>query len=440
MISRFHVKNFRSIVDLNVSFLYDELKAPNGYKEWDSWPFLTDEKEKVPRGRVGTRFVPCMAIYGANASGKSNVIRALGCLDRFILKGFEKRLFQPNKLHPEMDECFFEVEFSFKGHFFRYYLSCHAEGFLEEALFVDKSEKPLFSIGRNGEYFFDALERDVYSVEKLRQIYSVECCDETGKIQKSTFLEKVGTRYSGLNVKVTLALRFWQESMRILGGNKFPLGWGMRTISEWDKNEGGTLFLRFNELVHQMDVGIQYINYKRIEKEFTEGEYEEGDGTTSEDFCSIYKTKDGVSYDVIHTFHTDFCGNEVKFNVREESEGTKVLFGLLAFILLALEEGHILVVDEIDKSLHPLIVRELVRLFKDKDYNKKGAQLIFTTHTTDLLDDGLMRVSEVAIMNKSIERGSVIQRISQVKDIRNVTNFRRRYLNGEFRGIPYSYI
>ncbi|MEG3023148.1 MAG: ATP-binding protein, partial [Akkermansia sp.] len=173
--------------------------------------------------------------------------------------------------------------------------------------------------------------------------------------------------------------------------------------------------------------------YKRIKRKDEDDSFEDEPG-------GRFKKDDEVHFEVINTYHTDIEGEEVKFNLREESEGTQILFGVLALILMVLEEGNTLIIDELDSSLHPLIVRELVRLFKDKTYNEKNAQLIFTTHTTDLLDDDLMRVSEVAIVNKTLKKGTTARRLSQFEGIRNVTNFRKRYMEGAFKGIPYPYI
>ena len=93
-------------------------------------------------------------------------------------------------------------------------------------------------------------------------------------------------------------------------------------------------------------------------------------------------------------------------------------------------------------SLHPLLVRELLNLFLKKDLNPKGAQLVFTTQMTDIMEDSILRLSEVAIVSKDRFLGSRIRRLIDLKkggeDIRNVTNFRKRYLEGHYSGIPHS--
>ncbi len=79
-------------------------------------------------------------------------------------------------------------------------------------------------------------------------------------------------------------------------------------------------------------------------------------------------------------------------------------------------------------------------MFKDKDYNPKNAQLVFSAHDTDLLDTDTVRMSEVAIADKTMRKGTSITRIAEFEGVRNVTNFRRQYLLGTFGGIPHPYI
>ena len=113
---------------------------------------------------------------------------------------------------------------------------------------------------------------------------------------------------------------------------------------------------------------------------------------------------------------------------------------LLALCLYSLENGLTLCIDELDKSLHSRLLIEIVRMFKDKRYNKTNAQLVFTAHNTDVLDDDLMRISEVGFINKTEKTGSTIKRISDFDGKRNVNNFRKQYLDGLFAGVPYPYI
>jgi AAA15 family ATPase/GTPase len=142
----------------------------------------------------------------------------------------------------------------------------------------------------------------------------------------------------------------------------------------------------------------------------------------------------------INSYHEDVFGNEVQFNFTEESLGTQRVAYLLGIVLTALRKGNVLVIDELGNSLHPYLFAEIVRMFKDRRYNTSNAQLIFTTHNTDIMEQDLMRVSEIGIVNRTLKRGTVFKRVSDFKGVRNVTNFRKQYLDGTFSGIPHSYI
>ena len=113
---------------------------------------------------------------------------------------------------------------------------------------------------------------------------------------------------------------------------------------------------------------------------------------------------------------------------------------MLGIVLTALKKGNILVIDELGNSLHPFLIAEIVRMFKDKRHNTANAQLIFTTHTTDIMEQDMMRVSEIGIVNRTLKKGAVFKRVSDFVGMRNVTNFRKQYLDGTFSGIPHAYI
>ena len=124
----------------------------------------------------------------------------------------------------------------------------------------------------------------------------------------------------------------------------------------------------------------------------------------------------------------------------EESLGTNLLFGIAELLLMTLQNGNVLVIDELDRSLHPFLLTKIIELFKDKDYNKKNAQLLFTCHSTDILENQTLRVSEVAIITKTLKEGSTIRRLSDFEGLRNTYDFRKMYLDGNFGGIPFPYI
>lgn len=429
MISRFHVQNFRSIVDLDLSLSYDEGKAPTGYKTMDTHPFLQD--------KTG-RYVPCLALYGANASGKSNIVRAFKCLQD-LLKKDVKNCFMPNRLHPELKQTVFHISFSLSKSdvLFEYLIAYDSKSIHQE--FFKSNDNFLFSISQGQSPSFTGLVNESFTQEDLLKIYQAECCSADDNLQFVSFFGKVWDKYPGLNKAMIEASRYLLSRTLVSLDNGFPPGFGLKMIEKLAANKKELLWQRFIETIRTLDFGIDDIKH-RIEKK---NSLDEIISMAPEDFpCSFSQAKgeDWYEADMIHTYHRDLNGNQIRFNLRDESEGTIVLFGLLGIVLTALETGLTIVVDEIDRSLHPLILKEVVRMFKSRKLNRHHAQLIFTTHTTDLLDTSLLRVSEVGIVNKTLKKGTTVNRLSQFSNVRNVTNFRRRYLEGEFRGIPHPYV
>lgn len=111
---------------------------------------------------------------------------------------------------------------------------------------------------------------------------------------------------------------------------------------------------------------------------------------------------------------------------------------LVALFLWATKNGKTVLIDELEASLHPLLSTSLISIFKDKRYNKSNAQLIFTTHNTDFLEWDVLQLSEVALVDPRGFNGAQVMRLSEIEGLRNANNFRRRYLNGDFGGIPFT--
>ena len=143
----------------------------------------------------------------------------------------------------------------------------------------------------------------------------------------------------------------------------------------------------------------------------------------------------------INSTHQNLDGkNEVFDFMNQESDGTIRLATMIGRCLLALKTNGVLCVDELERSLHPILVRELLKLFQMRYYTEGTAQLLFTTHLVQLLDDSILRLSEVIIVDKNRQRGTKVKRLIEMKNageqIRNVTNFRKRYLKGYYSGVP----
>ena len=189
------------------------------------------------------------------------------------------------------------------------------------------------------------------------------------------------------------------------------------------------------ELVKIADLGISDIDtqYKDISS----------DRLTSlpEDFqkAIIANSKDTMTIHKKFDKDNNFLGN-VEFNLKEnESLGTKKFFALSAPLLNTLKNGKILVIDELDASLHPILTQHLIKMFHDKKLNKKNAQLIFATHDTNLLQNHLLCRDQVWFTEKDSYGATDVYSLLEYKEskTRKDTNKEKYYLQGRYGGIPY---
>ncbi len=428
MIKSFTIQNFKSILDLTIDFTYNEGKAPNGYKEMETLPFL--ELGKVKNKYI--RMVPCMALYGANAAGKSNIIKALYAMKKVIDEGIVNA-YKPNKLNKKYDYTVFIVEICIDKKIYKYKLKYNNYAILEEILSVDNNivyliKKELLDV--------ENITTETYNTKKINEIYQVECCN-TDKLQQKTFLNIMYKNYAGLNKYVNNFVKYMHNNLYVLMHTEFPVGLGVQIFGQSCNIDRQRAFNEIVDILKKFDFDITNI---KLEEELVAENIK--DGLNKQNISGELFVRNNKLYtNKIHSYHKDIDKNEVEFDFRrEESLGTNTLAGILGPILMALHTGSVLCIDELERSIHPLVLREIIKMFKSKRYNKNNAQLIFTAHNTDILDDEILRVSEIAFTSKKIEKGTVIRKASSFKDVRNTDNFRKRYLNGEFSSIPFPYI
>ncbi|MBQ3808668.1 MAG: AAA family ATPase [Kiritimatiellae bacterium] len=433
MIKTLRIQNFRSVLDATLDFSFAEGKAPNGFATMQRIPFL-QEPEVTFRG------VPVLALFGANAAGKSNLLKAVDAFRRRAvgLQPGNYPFFQPEKLHGPLCPTAMEMVFFAKTHEFRYLLEADGSKIIREELASDN--KIVYSI-QGTESDFSALVQPAYPLENLLTFKKVEGAQtENGFIRRS-FLSVLGHNYAGLDERVKTAYDFFERNIIPSASDNLGMKWfpdDVRTLAALRKSDERSVLADIAGIIRKLDVPIDGIAIVR-EKEMA----------MSSETVPAYQTwvsgrDDEGKPTMLHlqTFRRDENGNAVSFRLNEEeSNGTQNLVYLVARMLLALERGGIMFVDELDKSLHPILVRSLLNLFVDRGRNRNGARLVFTTHCTDLMDDSILRVSEVGIVANGAKTGTRVRRLADLRaegmDIRNVTDFRRNYLDGFYSGVPY---
>ena len=438
MLSSFFIRNFRSILELRLDFSYGEGKAPNGYQDQEVMPFIEVRKQ---------RLVPCMAFFGANASGKTNLLKALRTLQQLILKDVKLAdYFEPNVLNTKFTETVFEINFCRGGDDFTYRIVYSATAISEEALL--KNAETIFNIRQLQPEFAQQIRSTAYSKEKLADILRVECSDGEGH-QIKPFLNRIGLGYPGLHFDLKNAFGYFQLGIQIFENDRsIVLPAAVEVLASAMGGDNVAALREITDFVRRLDIDIAAINIIETELEAREttdhvAQLKENREIGAGHTIIKENHKTGARHSVnINTLHMDVSGNPVFLNfIKHESAGTQRLAGLIALILRALKTGGVFLVDELECSLHPLLMREIVLLFKKRRHNPLGAQLIFTTHNTDILDDSILRISEIALVRKTVANGTLVRRLVDAKkggeDIRNVTNFRRQYLAGFYSGVPH---
>ena len=430
MISKFRIRNFKSILDMEVDFKFNEGKAPNGYKELDNIVFLEPKRKE--------RYIPCLAVYGANASGKSNIVKAFSTLKKISEEGIE-RLYFPNKLNTLYNSTTLCLDFFVNKEKYTYNIEYNQTEIVEETLL--KEDEIIYKISLS-EKNFNYLATDVYDKEKLEKIYQVECCD-IDYHQKKTFLNKIALNFGGLNKNIVTVYNEIINNLQTYELARFSVSKGINELAKLQDNSSIKIaFEKIVSLLRKLDIDINRMELERTTDPITneKGEFNFDAISDTDRYDDYVFNNVSIMKDQIYTYHKDTEGKEIKFSFAEESEGTRVVAGMLGIFMAVLEKGGTLIVDELERSLHPLLLTEVVRMFKDKRYNKNKAQLIFTAHNTDILDADLLRISEIAIVRKTLKQGTTIRSISSYEGMRNITNFRKQYLNGVFSGIPHPYI
>ena len=439
MLKSIQIKNYKSIIDTTIDLEYGEAKAPNGYKAAERLPFLGYG--------VNGRIVPCLAVYGANAAGKSNLMEAVALLKHLAADAGATvaTCYSPNKLTDMVLPTEFKVEYIQEEKQYTYRIAFNADQVVNEELSDDEGH--IFRITGEEVSFERLAKKDsVYNDDKFKEILSVECTSQ-GK-QKTALLNKLINSYASLNKPIKDAGAFFLCELQFLATDTLlgiiPEAVKMLAKLQGDKENAENLAMEeILETVRQLDIDIRDISI--VEQKVSMQDLVKLDPRRHILKKQIVNGERSMSIIDITTRHSDINGQSVEFNfLREESEGTKKLVACVALFLLAVKLGRVVFIDEMDRSLHPLLLKELLKFFTARRYNVKKAQLVFTSHTTELLEDETLRISEIGILSKTLKTGTLLKRLSDIKKeegtqrgIRNEYNHRLAYLDGYYSGVPF---
>lgn len=373
------------------------------------------------------------AIFGANASGKTNIIKPLGILRNAIASSIRnedlvKSLYNPHKLYKD-DPTTFITEYEYEDVRYRWTLVLDKAGIVEESLYANAK--------RIWQLIFER-ERDTIIFGKVAQI-PIAAQENINQFLKPTALCFSAWRTIKNPGRFIGAVYWWRNKIRPPihvsdSDREARHSWVMKLAS---KN------LNWLELLKHMmtaaDVGITDVSVKEeaLTESFREilmdleiAQTEISGNTTLGRFLDEYRQR-------YIEFHHEGESDGFVLKEEDESRGTQVWIDSIFPALYALYHGALLIVDELDSSLHPTLLREFIHYFQDEEINTQGAQLIFTTHDLTLLGN---HPTEALDRNEVwfVEKQQSISELIALSEYspRDNHNIEKRYLQGVFGAVP----
>ena len=404
MLIEFSITNFLSFKD-KVTF---SMKASSDKTLKNNYVNIGSEK-----------ILKTTAFYGANASGKTNLFKILGIVNNMI-KGSNS--LSPNaplpiipfKLSKETINKPSEFEIKFIVDKIRYVYGFKADykNVYEEYLFYYPNGRPV--------KIFIRKNIDEYS---FNSSYEKELNDIKTKNTKNKFFVSTATSWNFDKTKP--AFDFLTEKLGVVLSHEQIKGYSNNMYFNDKTNSIKKFAINFLE---KADFNIN--DYEIIEDKMTEEKM-----LNMPDIIKNLIPVNAPLYRV-NTFH--LVGKEkYRFDISEESLGTQTIFNFIPVIKDVLDNGKVIFIDEFDKSLHPFIVKYIIKIFNNPDLNKNGAQLIFNTHDTNLLDLDLLRRDQIWFTDKNYENAA--SDIYPLDDfsVRKEKNIEKDYLLGRYGAVPF---
>lgn len=366
---------------------------------------IPEFKESLITKDKCSNLLPVGVIYGPNGGGKTNLIRALSCLITMVVKPIcdlgstRKKIIMQQKVAAEPflfdnissdDPTEFEIFFRTEKYEYRYYLAVLRDKISAEIL--DRKtiggKKPARIFYRDGE---ELTLGTALSKENVN----------TRVNEKMPFLSFLAINY---NIEIIKEVQEWFESC-IIRNYANPIAETQIMVSNDEKIKTQIIML-LNEM------GIDVEDYRFDDKE---------------EQLYMIRTIEGRKY-------------ELPFD--HESDGTKKLIAALPVILVALREGRLVIIDELDAKLHPKLLRYVISMFKNKKINKHGAQLLFTSHDIATMKNTVFRRDEIWFAALDEKHSSQIYSLYEIRRennerVNSTAAFDKQYLEGRYGADPY---
>lgn len=402
MLCQFIFKNFYSYKNETIF----DLQSENSINSENS-PF----GESLLQGADNKRFLPVSVIYGPNGGGKSNVLKALGFVIGIVVKPimllkeyryeFANIEFAPfvfdeiSKNEPTEFTLFFrpnnEIEY-------KYFISLKKEKILSEYLYCKKTK----SNGKTAT-IFERTENDISLGSSIKRANI-----NTNVNEKMPYISFLHINY---NIEsINTAVDWFKRCV-------------VRNYADYDIENyfmlPGNEDLKNKVIALMNDAGINISGFIYEKK------------TTNEN-------DDSIDIFLEHTVYNTKYLLELKY----ESDGTQKLFNIIPYVIIALTQGSLMVVDELDAKLHPKLLKFIIMLFKNPEINKNGAQLIFTSHDISTMKSSVFRTDEIWFACKLEDESSDLYSLYEIRDengnhIQPSAAFDKQYLEGRYGADPY---
>ncbi|MHB9305183.1 AAA family ATPase [Fusobacterium polymorphum] len=409
-----------------LQFYFSNYRSFEGEGILDMRASGSNELSSHIRNTLNEKVLPVTAIYGANASGKSSVFEAFQFMTWCVLESLS--FSDDNKKNPyklKVDSFKFsesrekpsEFEINYidkkgkKELYYNYGFKIDNSGILEEYLAsntktgVKRNEDYtyIFKRERNQKLYLDS------SVEKFRENLEISLKDKT-------LLVSLGAK---LNIDEFIRVRTWFINTEVINFSNSLYGAFLENILPNNIIESEEVRKNLVSFINSFDDSIIDIEVEKISA------IDENDKDNYRVF-TIHKSDKGIS--------------TARISMNEESSGTKKMFSLYQTLLDVLEKGGVFFADELDIKLHPLLMRNILLTFTDKEKNSNNAQLIFTTHNTIYMDMDLLRRDEIWF----VEKDNGVSKLYSLDDITNEkgekvrkdSNYEKHYLLGNYGAIP----
>lgn len=406
MLIRFSVENFRSFKEENTF----SLEMVGSKKFSDTNAFHCEglaPKEKLLKSAI---------IYGANASGKSNLVRAVAAMKYIVTQGGVANDAIQNFIEPfllseenKQEPAVFEIEFIYNNRRYRYGFSCTHES-IESEWLMEKQQRMRTLFVREKNVFTEKSS----AFQELSAWSKVIENTHLSLSSEALFVSTAAKMFEGgicANV-----LNWFSQKLKVIIADDFESYYGNTFMALKE----GDCVQEIAQLIQKADLGITNLIHKIEEKPATEE-----NGKRKRHFNAQIETEHSIN------------GRSYTLDMfQHESEGTKKIFALSSFLIDVLKTGKTLLIDELDARLHPLLLKHLIELFHEENVN--GAQLVATSHSPSMLTENNFRRDQIWFMNKKTDGGSHLVSLADFTHIRgNYQRIVQDYLRGCFGGVPY---